>query len=103
MLKRRIPVALLAAATVPLASSAYAQSNCAPRDAVVERLAEKYSERLAGGGLQNADTLLEVWTSEKTGSFTVLITHANGTSCVVSSGHNWNTVLTAAVPQDSAS
>ncbi len=87
-------------AFAPMAS---AQQNCAPREAVVERLSGKYSERLAGGGLQNADTLLEVWASDTTGSFTILITHANGMSCVVSSGHNWNTVVAATAPSDSSS
>jgi hypothetical protein len=80
-----------------------AQNGCAPRDAIVEKLAQKYSEKLTGGGLQNANTLLEVWTSEKTGSFTVLMTHANGVSCIVASGQDWTSTEVAMVPEDTAS
>ena len=93
MLRRIISGALITGLVVVAAPSVHAQGNCAPREAVIERLESKYAERLKGGGLQNAETLLEVWASEKTGSFTVLLTHANGVSCIVSSGDNWNTVI----------
>lgn len=53
--------------------------------------------------MQNAKTVLEVWTSPETGSFTVLVSHANGLSCIVSSGHNWSSVKMAMVPEDTAS
>ncbi|WP_419740610.1 hypothetical protein [Ruegeria sp.] len=29
---------------------------------------------------------MEVWTSRETGSYTVLVTHANGLSCIVAVG-----------------
>lgn len=94
----------LASVLVSLAPvSALAGANCAPRDQVVDRLQAKYTERLKGGGLQNADTLLEIWASDATGSFTILVTHANGMSCVVSSGQNWNSVVATNAPDGSAS
>lgn len=96
MYKGTLAAALILGTNLLTAQSLAAQGNCAARETVVERLQGKYSERLKGGGLQNSDTLLEVWASETSGSFTVLITHANGISCVVSSGHNWNTVVSAA-------
>ena len=89
--------------TLLAAPMASAQTNCAPRETVIERLQAKYAERLKGGGLQNANTLLEVWASEATGSFTILLTHANGMSCVVSSGHNWNTIVPAKESGESSS
>ena len=103
MFKRTITAALIFGAAAIAPPAVHAQSNCAPRDSVIERLKEKYSERLTGGGVQNSDTVLEIWSSEKTGSFTVLITHANGMSCVVSSGQNWNSVVAATVPKGTAS
>lgn len=103
MFKRTVSAALVfgAAAIAPPAVSA--QTNCAPRDTIVERLQGKYSERLTGGGLQNDQQLLEIWSSEQTGSFTVLMSRANGISCIVASGQNWNSVVSAAMPDGKAS
>ena len=90
------------AVCAPLAAIAQG-NNCAPRDVITTKLTDKYSEVLTGGGMQNAKTVLEVWTSEKTGSFTVLVTYANGMSCIVSSGHNWSAVAVAMEPKGTAS
>ncbi len=64
-------------------------ANCALRADVVERLESKYSEALTAGGLQgnkNIQTMVEVWASEKTGTFTVILTNAQGVSCIVATG-----------------
>ncbi len=73
------------AATAP---PAFAQS-CAQREHVIAKLQNSYSEELAFGGLQKtrgAQAVLEVWTSKETGSYTVLVTQANGISCIVAVG-----------------
>ena len=87
MFKRILTAGLLfgMAATAP---PAYA-SNCALRTDVVDRLQSKYSESLTAGGLQgtnNVQTMVEVWASEKTGTFTVILTNPQGISCVVATG-----------------
>ena len=67
-------------------------ANCAKRDAVVERLQSKYSESFAGGGLQatqTSQTMVEVWASEKTGTFTVILTTPEGLACIVATGTDW--------------
>lgn len=64
-------------------------SNCAMRDSVIERLQSDYDEQLAVGGLQSSQsalTVMEIWASHETGTFTVLLTDANGVSCVVAAG-----------------
>ncbi|MCV3273747.1 hypothetical protein MUB52_20125 [Roseobacter sp. WL0113] len=64
-------------------------ANCGPRDLVVESLKSKYAERFTAGGLQKtraAQSLVEIWSSPDTGTFTVLLTSPGGTSCVVASG-----------------
>jgi hypothetical protein len=56
---------------------------------VVDKLQKSYSEELVFGGLQKtrgAQSVMEVWTSRETGSYTVLVTHANGLSCIVAVG-----------------
>lgn len=73
------------AAVTPL----YAQPGCASRDMLVEKLQDSYSEAYQGGGLQSSTSLIEIWSSPKTGSWTMLMTRADGVSCIVATGHNW--------------
>ncbi|MFW8633931.1 hypothetical protein [Cribrihabitans pelagius] len=87
MFKRVLGIGLVfgMAATAPPAFAA----SCGDREVMVSKLQSGYSERLTVGGLQRtrpAATMLEVWASEETGTFTVLVTHANGISCVVATG-----------------
>ncbi len=98
MFKRLVSTAVVFGAAAIAPPAAHAQTNCAPRDVIVERLEDKYTEHLAGGGLQNENQLLEIWTSDKTGSFTVLMSRPDGISCIVASGHHWNQAVTVATP-----
>lgn len=87
MFKRIVCAALLfgGAALAPPAMA----STCAERDIVVQRLQNKYSEKLTAGGLQQSrpvQTIVEVWASPETGTFTVLLTNPQGISCVVAAG-----------------
>lgn len=92
MFKRLISATLIFGAAA-LAPPADAQTlRCMPRDALVEKLQTRYDERLIGGGLQNPTQLLEIWSSDQTGSFTVFITRPDGTACLISSGQHWSTV-----------
>lgn len=67
----------------------HAQANCADRETVVSKLANSYGEEFGGGGLQNAQQILEVWYSEDKGTWTVLMTRADGRTCIMASGTNW--------------
>ncbi len=85
---RRILTGLtLLAAFMPTVLSA--QTNCAERTTVVEKLEASYGEVFAGGGLQNANHVFEVWFSEEKGTWTILMTRADGVSCIMASGTNW--------------
>ncbi|WP_424943623.1 hypothetical protein [Aliiroseovarius crassostreae] len=92
MFKRLVTSALIfgAASLAPPIPMAHAMPSCAPRTDLVEKLSVHYSEGLVGGGLQNQKELLEVWSSPETGSFTILVTNANGVSCIVAAGKNWH-------------
>lgn len=105
MFKRTITSALIfgAAAIAPPTLSHAQSAQCMQRDALVERLQGQYGESLNGGGLKSASQLIEVWSSEKTGSFTVFITQANGVSCVVATGQNWNSSMAVAALEGVAS
>ncbi|MAO00188.1 hypothetical protein [uncultured Roseovarius sp.] len=89
MFKRLCSIAIIfgVAALVPLT---HVQTmTCLPRADLIEHLEERYSEHLAGGGLQSAQQLLEIWASDQTGSFTVFVTRPDGLSCVIATGQNW--------------
>ena len=90
MFKRLLSSALIfgMAAIAPPALAA----NCAPRAGMVEQLQEHYAESLTSAGLQTGQTvktLLEIWSSKDTGTFTVLVTHPSGISCIVASGDSY--------------
>ena len=81
-------------------------ANCAKREMVVDRLASKYSEQLTAGGLQGSQrttAVVEVWSSEETGTFTVILTNAHGVSCIVASGTDWHSGKVVVQPKGTAS
>lgn len=87
-------ISVLAGLAALGASPAIGQmQNCAPRAVVVERLASKYGEVFSGGGLQSGAAVFEVWTSADDGTWTILMTHADGRSCVMAAGTDWQDAL----------
>ncbi len=69
---------------------AHAQAACNTRDTVVDRLGDKYQETIAARGLQSSQQMLEIFASPETGSFTILLSRPDGTTCVVASGTHWH-------------
>ncbi|HET7409821.1 MAG TPA: hypothetical protein VFJ13_06445 [Paracoccaceae bacterium] len=87
-LNRSVQFAAAVLALVAAPHIADAQVNCATRARVVERLAVEYGEHFSGGGMESAAAIFEVWTSEG-GTWTILLTRPDGTSCVMASGVAW--------------
>lgn len=81
------------------ATSAVAQQgrNCAPRDAVVEKLAENYGETRQSIGLGANNSVIEVFASIETGTWTITVTTPNGLTCLVTSGQSFE-LLSEALP-----
>ncbi|MEM8774821.1 MAG: hypothetical protein AAGF53_07285 [Pseudomonadota bacterium] len=80
-----------AALALCLASPAIA-ANCAPRDLVVDRLAERYGESRQSMGLGSNNSVVEVFASEETGTWTIVVTSVNGMTCLVASGQAFEPV-----------
>lgn len=71
------------------AAPAAAQNGaCRQRDALVGHLKSRYGEELRGAGMNSSDGILELYVSD-TGSWTLLLTRPNGTSCAVAVGNHW--------------
>lgn len=74
--------ALLAAASV----EAQQARNCGARDTIVQRLADGYGESRQSMGLGANNSVMEVFASQETGTWTITVTMPNGMMCLVASG-----------------
>ena len=94
MFKRIITLALVfgMTATAPPAP-AQAQIACAPRGKIVSDLTKKHGEVAAGIGLSGPHALYEIWTSPKTGSWTIVLTRPNKLSCIIATGQGWHGLM----------
>ncbi len=61
---------------------------CAAREAVLRQLNENYGERPVATGLVSNGTVIEVLAA-RSGTWTILVTRPDGTSCVVAAGEGW--------------
>ncbi|MFB9148666.1 hypothetical protein [Roseovarius ramblicola] len=76
-----------------LAAPAAAQSGrCAPRETVVQRLAEAYGETRQSMGLGANNAVVEVFASAASGSWTITVTGTNGITCLVAAGQGYEAV-----------
>ncbi|MFN0113587.1 MAG: hypothetical protein ACKVPY_02805 [Paracoccaceae bacterium] len=90
----QVKTAIFAAAltVAPAVAAAGSGFPCFERAKLVEALSSKYKEGPSAGGLQSDTEMVEIWTSPETGTFTVIVTRANGTSCVVATGTGWQSL-----------
>jgi hypothetical protein len=79
-----IRVAVLALAV--MAGPVAAAPPCAARDSVVMQLAERYGETRRGLGVAANDTVMEIFASAASGSWTITVTTPDGLTCLVASG-----------------
>jgi hypothetical protein len=68
---------------------------CGERTAIIDQLKTKYQESRQAVGLISNNGAAELYVSEK-GTWTMLVTLANGKSCIVAAGHNWDSAPTLA-------
>jgi hypothetical protein len=73
--------------------------NCAPRDTVIDRLATGYGETRQSIGLGSQGSVVEVFASDDTGSWTITVTLPNGLTCLIASGQSFETLAEALPPK----
>jgi hypothetical protein len=71
---------------------------CGPYDTIAERLSVEYDEQPTGRGLDSKGLLLELWASEKTGTWTALVVRPDGIACVAQAGEGWGPVTASEPP-----
>ncbi len=85
---------------LPLADAAQAEtSNCAPRATVVGRLATKFGETRQSMGLGTNNSVIEVFASDDTGTWTITVTRTDGTTCLVASGQAFEALAEVLPPE----
>ncbi len=62
---------------------------CAERALVVQKLHDRFGETLKSLGLHQDDAVVEIYSSEKTGTWTILMTRPDGMSCLLAAGQRW--------------
>ncbi len=91
MIKYVFPFAMFAAA---FCGPVVAQGrNCAPRDVVVERLAEKYGETRQYIGIGQQGMVMETFASAESGSWTITVTMPTGMTCLMASGQSFEATM----------
>ncbi len=80
---------VLGAPSPASARSPIAEMLCSPRSALEHRLAMQFRAQRTAVGIRDADSVLEVWTEPATGDWTMIVTYASGTSCIVAMGSAW--------------
>ncbi len=68
------------------------QRNCADRARVIERLATAYGESRQSIGLGANNSVIEVFASTDTGTWTITVTTPEGLTCLVASGQAFETL-----------
>ena len=86
---RMASVALCAAVLMGSVSSASAvEIQCAKHNQMVGLLTKKFSEAPLAMGTVNQDRFMQLFVS-KAGSWTIIVTKADGEACILAAGENW--------------
>ncbi len=72
--------------------------NCAPRQQVLEQLRDRYGETRQSMGLSAEDTVIEMFASHSSGSWTITVTLPNGLTCLVASGQAFENMAADTLP-----
>ena len=93
-MKRFCAILLPLSLAVPAnAVSPISEIICAPRDEMTSKLAHQFGETRVATGVRDIERVMEIWTSESSGNWTMVMTYADGNSCIVAMGEHWNDLL----------
>lgn len=94
-------IGLSFAATCAAPLPAFAQgNNCAPREVVIARLAEKYGEARQSIGMGQQGMVMETFANHSTGSWTITVTLPTGMTCLMASGQSYEALDESVVEGD---
>lgn len=68
-------------------------NNCGARTTVLDYLSTKYKEKPVAMGIAANGSLIEVLSSNKGTTFTIIVTVPDGKTCMVAAGEGWEDLL----------
>ncbi len=82
---------------------AFAQGaqNCGARQPIIERLADRFGESRQSIGIGTKNRVVETFANPDTGSWTITVTMPNGMTCLIASGHAYETLDEVLTPAGS--
>lgn len=97
----RSPLAVVVAFILLLVASSdvRGQSVCGAREALLKQLAKEYQEAPIGVGLASNGAVVELLVSTG-GTWTLMVTRPNGTTCLIGTGEAWQAVAHKAVLEE---
>lgn len=81
-----------AAGLILAATTVHSAPQCGQRDLVLGQLTEKYGETRRGMGVAANNSVMEMFASAASGSWTITVTLPDGRMCLVASGQGFETV-----------
>lgn len=84
-----VGLGIMALAAQAVQAQSARNRNCAPRELVMQQLAERFGETRRGIGLVQQGSVMELFASEATGSWTIVVTAPNGVTCLMAAGQAW--------------
>jgi hypothetical protein len=82
-----VPLATMSAQPSSIANE-QASERCAPRQQIIDILADQYQEKQQGVGMVNENAVFEIFIS-RAGTWTAIVSDVQGLSCVIGSGAEW--------------
>ena len=64
-------------------------TSCGDRNKVIKSLAQKYGETRQGIGLGRNNGVMEIYASNETGTWTILVTLPSGQACLIAAGESF--------------
>lgn len=81
-------IALICALTVPQSLAAQQAMICGQRAQVIEQLQTRFGEERRSMGLAGRNRIVELFASDRTGSWTITVTGVDGITCLIASGQH---------------
>lgn len=81
-----------------LADTPIASVICDDRDSMRVRLEQNYGATRQGRGMRGPDAIIEIWAIPGTGDWTLVQNYADGRSCILAIGEDWESLAPARDP-----
>lgn len=75
------------------------QNQCEQRRTVLQYLSNEYSEKPVAMGVAENGGLIEVLSSQKGSTFTIIVTSPEGETCMVAAGEDWQGLIRKVRPR----